>query len=257
MVGLFFALAFGITWFVQLPAVLAHYGILPGPEAQYMNPAGLGLFGPMIAALIVARIEGGKGGTGKFFRSIWKWRVSPIWYVLALALPTVGFVIARGAYGLVAADGGPWTYPPENAQRVAAMIIAPIGEEIGWRGFALPRLQARFSRLNAAIILGFAWGFWHLMMYLMADISPSILIASILFLVPGSVLYSWIYNRSCGSALMAILIHMGTHLNNPNQVLSGTTTPFWISVVGYTLLGLVVLADRDAWKTPLEAQAPA
>ncbi len=254
MIGLYFALAFGITWVLQLPAVLAHFGVLPGPEAQYMNLAGMGLFGPMIAALIAARVEGGKGGTGRFFRSLWVWRVSPLWYGLALFLPTVGYVVVRAATGFVVEDAGPWHFPPGDAQRVAAMIIAPIGEEIGWRGFALPRLQARYSRLNAGILLGVLWGLWHLMMYLLAGVSTPILLASILFLIPGSVLYSWIYNRTGGSTLLAILIHMGTHLNNPNQVLPGNTTPFWINVVVYSLLAVLVLADRKAWaKSPGEA----
>ncbi len=255
MIGLYFTLAFGITWLVQLPAVLAHHGMLPGPEQQYMNPAGFGLFGPMIAALIAARVEGGPGGTGRFWRSIWQWRVSPIWYVVALALPAVGYVIVRGVYGLIAADAGPWLFPPADAQRVAAMIIAPIGEEIGWRGFALPRLQQRYSRLTAAVILGALWGVWHLMMYLMADLPMYIILPSILFLIPGSVLFSWIYNRSGGSALIAILAHMGVHLNNPNQALPGNTTPFWINVAVYTVLGIAVLADRDAWKS--KAATPA
>jgi uncharacterized protein len=248
MIGLYFALAFGITWLVQLPAVLAHHGILPGPEEQYMNPAGFGLFGPMIAALIAARVEGGRGGAGTFWRSIWKWRVSPVWYVVALAFPAVGYVIVRAAAGFVVADPGPWLFPPGDAQRVAAMIIAPIGEEIGWRGFALPRLQERYRRVTAAAILGALWGLWHLMMYLMADVSLPILLASIVFLIPGSMVMSWLYNRSGGSAFIAILAHMGVHLNNPNQALPGSTTPFWINIVVYTLLGAVVLADRDAWK---------
>lgn len=245
MVWLYFAVAFGITWLVQLPAVLAHYGVLPGPEAQYMNPAGFGLFGPMIAAFIVARVEGQRG----FFRSLWKWRVSPIWYFVALLLPGIGYLVVRGIGGMFVANPGPWLWPPGDAQRIAAMIIAPIGEEIGWRGFALPRLQARYSRLNAAVILGILWGLWHLMMYLMAGVTVEILVASIVFLIPGSILFSWIYNRTGGSALLAILAHMGVHLNNPNQALPGNSVPFWFNVVVYTLLGIAVLADRDAWKS--------
>lgn len=249
MIGLYFALAFGFTWSVQLPAVLAHFGVLSGLPEQYMNLAGLGLFGPMIAALVAARVEGGKGGTGRFFRSLWVWRVSPLWYAIALFLPAVGYVVVRAKAGFFVEDAGPWLFPPGDAQRVAAMIIAPIGEEIGWRGFALPRLQARYSRLQAAIILGALWGLWHLMMYLMVGISTPVLVASIAFLIPGSVLFSWIYNRSGGSTLLAILAHAGVHLNNPNQVLPGNTTPFWINVAVYVLLGTVVLADRKAWTT--------
>jgi membrane protease YdiL (CAAX protease family) len=244
----FFALAFGITWLVQAPAVLARFGVIPGPPEQYMNLAGLGLFGPAIAALIAARLEPGGAGTRAFFRSIWQWRVHPIWYLVALALPAAGYVLVRGAYGLVAPDAGPWLYPPADAQRVAALIVAPIGEEIGWRGFALPRLQQRFGRLGAATLLGALWGAWHLMMYLMVGIPPLVLVLSVVFLIPGSVLFSWLYNRSGGSPLIAIVLHMGVHLNNPNQVFPGTTTPFYLNIAAYTLLGALVLVDRAAWR---------
>lgn len=250
MIALYFVLAFGITWLVQLPAVLAHYKVLPGPAEQYMGLAGFGLFGPMIAALITARVEKGKGGVGAFWRSLWMWRVSPLWYVLALAVPAIGYVVVRFGAGLFVKDAGPWLYPPENGQRIAAMFIAPIGEEIGWRGFALPRMQERYGRLPAALLLGALWGLWHLMMYLMVGLPSSVLVASILFLIPGGVLFSWIYNRSGGSALIAVLLHMGVHLNNPNQVLPGTVTPFWINVVVYTVLGALVLLDKGAWRPP-------
>ena len=249
MVWLYFAVAFGITWLVQLPAVLAHYGILPGPEAQYMNPAGFGLFGPMIAAFIVTRIE----GRGGFFRSLWKWRVSPIWYLVALFLPAVAYLVVRGIGGMFVANPGPWLWPPGDGQRIAAMIIAPIGEEIGWRGYALPRLQERYSRLQSAVILGALWGLWHLMMYLMAGVTVEILVASILFLIPGSIFYSWIYNRAGGSAFLAILVHMSAHLNNPNQALPGNITPFWFLVVVYSILGIAVLADHGVNAAQLAA----
>lgn len=249
MVALFFALAFGITWLVQLPAVLATVGVIRGPAAPYMNLAGVGLFGPMLAALIVARIDPEGPGARALLRSILRWRVHPRWYVLALVLPTLGFLTVRAAYGLVASDAGAWLYPPADAQHVAALVVAPIGEEIGWRGFALPRLQQRYSRLTASVILGALWGLWHLMMYLISDVSPTVLLLSLLLLIPGSIVFSWLYNRSGGSLLIAILAHVGVHLSNPNQVLSGSTTPFYLNVVVYVVLALAVLTDRAAWRS--------
>ncbi|HNN94237.1 MAG TPA: CPBP family intramembrane metalloprotease, partial [Pseudomonadota bacterium] len=125
---------------------------------------------------------------------------------------------------------------------------APVGEEIGWRGFALPRMQRRMSRLSAALLLGVLWGLWHLMMNIVAGVSLTMNLASILMLIPGSLIFSWLYNRSGGSLLIAILLHMGVHLNNPNQVLPGNSLPFYINIVGMTLLGLLALADRAAWR---------
>lgn len=245
----YFALAFGITWLVQLPAVLAHFGVMGGSADPYMNLAGLGLFGPMIAALIASRMEPGGAGARAFWSSIWRSKAQPGWYLLALTLPALGYLLVRSVYGLFASDGGRWLYLPGDPQHVVAMIVAPIGEEIGWRGYALPRLQQRFSRLNAAVLLGALWGAWHLMMYLLAGVSTDILLVSIVFLIPGSVVFSWLYNRSQSSVLVAILAHAGVHLNNPNQALGGSTTPFYLNVAVYTLLAALVLADRKAWRS--------
>lgn len=249
MTALFFALAFGITWLVQLPAVLATFGVIRGPAAPYMNLAGVGLFGPMLAALIVARIDPEGPGARTLLRLILRWRVHPRWYVLALVLPALGFLAVRAAYGLIARDAGAWLYPPADAQHAAALVVAPIGEEIGWRGFALPRLQQRYGRLTASVILGALWGLWHLMMYLIADVPPPVLLLSLLLLIPGSIVFSWLYNRSGGSLLIAILAHVGVHLSNPNQALPGDATPFHLNFVAYLVLAAAVLADRAAWRT--------
>ncbi|MBL9102963.1 MAG: CPBP family intramembrane metalloprotease [Myxococcales bacterium] len=246
MIGRFFALAFAITWLVQLPAVLARLVVIAGPVEAYMNPAGFGLFGPMIAALIVTRRQ---PGTRAFLRSLAPAGVRWWWYVAALVLPALGYVVVRGVYGVFAGDAGPRLYPPGDAQRVAAMIIAPIGEEIGWRGFALPRLQQRMSRLNAALLLGSSWGLWHLMMYLLAGLPAHALVLAIVFLVPGSICMSWLYNRAGGSALVAIAAHMGVHLNNPNQALPADLTPFYLNIAVYGLFAALALGDRQAWRS--------
>ena len=257
MITRFFLLTFAMSWLVQLPGVLATVGVIPGPAEKYMNLVGLGLLGPMSAALILSRFEPGGTGAGALLRSIFGMRVRPLWIVLALTLPALGFLLSRGLYALSGHDGGPWLYPPQNPQRWVALVIAPVGEEIGWRGFALPRMQRRMSRLSAALLLGVLWGLWHLMMNIVAGVSLTMNLASILMLIPGSLIFSWLYNRSGGSLLIAILLHMGVHLNNPNQVLPGNSLPFYINIVGMTLLGLLVLADRAAWRNESDPEPAA
>jgi membrane protease YdiL (CAAX protease family) len=156
-------------------------------------------------------------------------------------------VAGRAVYSLFGGgNAGPWLYPPASAERIAAMIFFSVGEEIGWRGFALPRLQERYGPLIASLILGFVWGLWHIPMFLIAGLSPGTIAMLILLFMPaGSLVFTWIYNHTRGSLLLAILVHMGAHLNNSHQALPGNVTPAVIHTVAYCFVALVlVLGDR-------------
>jgi membrane protease YdiL (CAAX protease family) len=245
--ALFFVAALGITWSLQLPALLAHLGLVPGPIERFLILVGLGAFGPLLAAVLASRLESGGRGVAVLFGPLRTWRVGVGWYLLALALPGAIFVAGRGVYSLLGgADGGPFFYPPRTAERIAAMFFFSIGEEIGWRGFALPRLEERYGALVASLILGFVWGLWHIPMFVIAGLSPgTIAMLIVLFLPAGSVVFTWMYDRTRGSLLIAILLHMGAHLNNSHQALPGNVTPAVIHTVAYCAVALVlVLADR-------------
>src|SRR5271165_5838949 len=158
MVAWYFLLAFAITWSLQLPALLAARHVIDGPSERYMALVGLGAFGPMAAAMIASRIEG--TGIRALFRPLSIWRVGARWYLAALALPGGIFVLAAGAYDLLGAHREPLLYPPSNAAYLLAALVFPFGEEIGWRGFAFPRLRDRIGPLGASIVIGIAWTFW-------------------------------------------------------------------------------------------------
>jgi membrane protease YdiL (CAAX protease family) len=143
---------------------------------------------------------------------------------------------------------GRWLYLPENGQHVAAMIVIPIAEEPGWRGFALPRLQERYSALKASLVLGVVWALWHTMMFVLQGTSPLTFAISMVNILAGSVIFSWIYNRTRGSLLIAILAHVGAHLDNPARALPGNVTPFIVFTVALCVAaGALVLGDRKAW----------
>ncbi len=177
----FFATAFAITWLLQLPAVLVLSGVLPGPFERFMVLVGLGALGPTFAAIVASRIEARGEAMRALFGQLRAWRVHPGWYLVALALPGTIFVGGMAVYALFGgSDAGPWFYPPNNDQRIAAMIFFSVGEEIGWRGFALPRLQERYGALPASLILGIAWALWHIPMFLLAGTaSPGILLGAV------------------------------------------------------------------------------
>jgi membrane protease YdiL (CAAX protease family) len=246
----FFAMALGFTWLLQLPGALAVQGVIAGPVERYMPLGGVGAFGPLVAAIVAARFEGGRGGVRALFARVGIWRVGPFWYAVALgifaALYVVGSALFRAFGGT---EAGQWLYPPENGVHVMAMVIMPLVEEPGWRGFALPRLQTRYGALAASLILGVLWAFWHTMMFIVQGANPLIFAVSIANIVVGSVIFSWIYNRTRGSLLLAILAHAGVHLSNPTHALPANLTPFVVYTVAIAVGGCVLIAtDRSAWK---------
>lgn len=243
----FFAAAFAITWSLQLPAVLAQRGILAGPVERYMPFVGLGVLGPTVAAVLVAR-SSGRGEARALFRSLRDLRAHPGWYLVALALPGATFAIPMALYALVRPDAGPALYLPESGGRVVAAIVISFGEEIGWRGFALPRLSRAYGALAASVILGVAWAVWHVPMFLGVGIGLELLPVMALFFVPGSVVFTWIWARTGGSLLLVVLAHVGAHLNNSHRALPGDVTPLVVHTVGYWIAALAIVAlDRETF----------
>jgi membrane protease YdiL (CAAX protease family) len=250
MTGLYFLLAFLLTWTLQLPAVLAAQGWISGPPERYMMLVGLGGFGPAAAAMVTARVEG--TGVRALLRPLGTWRVGVQWYLIALFLPGAIFVIAAGAYNALGHDEKIF-YLPNMPAFVAAAVVFPLGEEIGWRGFALPRLIERIGPLTASVIIGVLWTFWHVPMLTLQGVSPELYFVFVPFMVGGSVFFTWLYGHTRGSLLLAVLAHVGAHLNNPGHAMPQRATPMMINTVAYVLLAAVlVLANRRAWDIGFE-----
>lgn len=255
----FFALALGITWTLQLPAVLALLGVISGPPERFLPLVGLGAFGPVSAAVIVPWIESGRGGVREVFRPMRTWRVGIGWYALALGLFWGIHVAGTAVYAVLGGhEPGRWFYPPENGAQIAAMIMMPLVEEPGWRGVALPRLQRRHGPLRASLVLGVLWAFWHAMMFVLQGFSPLMFAIAVLNIVAGSVVFTWFYNRTRGSLLLAVLAHVGAHLDNPNRALPGNMVPVFVYTAAVVVAAcVVVIADRAAWRESPAALAAA
>ena len=125
------------------------------------------------------------------------------------------------------------------------MILFPIAEEPGWRGFALPRLQQRYGALKASLVLGVAWAAWHAVMFVLQGASPGQFALLTMHIVAGSVVFGWFYNRTHASLLLATLLHVGVHLNNPTHALPARVTPFAIDTIAIAVFAVAVVAvDR-------------
>lgn len=120
----------------------------------------LALFSPAAAALIVAACTEGRPGVRRLLSRVAIWQVAPRWYLAALGLPAL---LSFGASSLSLAIGAPAEVRfSELSLLTVVLFVLVIGEELGWRGFALPRLQARYGDLGASVILGLLWAAWHL-----------------------------------------------------------------------------------------------
>ena len=224
----YFVLAFAFTWVFWWPAVLEARGLIPPLPVPALF---LGAFGPMVAAVALTALEGGRAGLRSLVDRVTRWRVSPVWYGVALLGP---IALQLAAMALHVALGG---QSPDLSAMVAALpgvllltaymlIQVGIGEEIGWRGYALPRLQSDHGALASAAILGAIWALWHLPLFFDPATGYSItpFWVFLVFMVPVSVLFTWVFNSTGGSVLVVMILH---------AVLNASGTPMWRAIPEY------------------------
>jgi membrane protease YdiL (CAAX protease family) len=207
----FYALAFGITWGVGGIGLLAgayHPDFVFSSSNPLCSVAG---YGPTIAGLImVGRLEGRNGLKRLLARALPTLAGLP-WYLGVI----VGFAAVTLAAGRVE-DPDILARLPRWDRLLYLLLITlvtdtgPIGEEFGWRGFALPFLLRRRPPLAAALILGVVWGFWHLPTFFIPTLSQYSLSFPIFVLnsIALSVIMTWLYRRTGGDLLLMILVHL-------------------------------------------------
>lgn len=234
----FFVATFVTTWALQIPAVWVR---LQGGEAErYMPLAMLGVLCPMLVASWMSFRAEGRAGVRALWAPMLRARVGLRWYVFALLAP--GLLLTGVLWGLRGLGlEGPVAYLPSAAMLVAGVVIS-IGEEVGWRGYALPRLQHTYGPFGASGMIGIAWTLWHIPMFFGQGISLAYLPLMFLFFTGGSLFMTWIYNGTRGSLLLAVLAHLGAHLNNSHAALPATVVPAVVHAIVYASLGMAVMA---------------
>lgn len=224
----FVILAYLISWILTIPFILAEWGVLHG---DYRIAFTVKSFGPFTAALIVTGITEGKEGVKRLRGRIRQWKVGWPWCVFALllipALVMAGILLQPGAF-----DGFKGLTPAIVVTYLVLFVLVafgggPLGEEPGWRGFALPRLQSTHGPLKGTLILAVIWTCWHLPDFLTSAQGggPGAAVSTLpvnfglfLLLVTSlAILFTWIYNHTGGSILLAILAHAG--VNTPQAAL--------------------------------------
>jgi membrane protease YdiL (CAAX protease family) len=165
---------------------------------------------PTVAALVVVGVTEGGAGVLALLRTLLKWRVRPQWYVVALGLPVlIGLAIVGVAVLLGTPTGNLFNnLLPAALILPLAVLLPAFAEELGWRGYALPRLLAGRSALTASVILGIIWAAFHLPLFLPGQMNAHLQFWPVpLLFVAMSVLATWIFKHTGGSVLLVSLFH--------------------------------------------------
>lgn len=215
--ALYFTLAFVFSWAIYLPLVAVRQGWTTAAIPYSIHY--LASFGPALAAFIVTALTTGRAGLAELWGRIIRWRVRWPYAAFAILSPVALFALAGLAMRLLQ---GAWpdlhllgqtNYLPYLGWGVLPLwlITFGFGEEIGWRGFALPRLQAKMSVSRATLVLGLLWTLWHVPTFFYHETYVGmgwIMIPGfIIGVLCSAVLFTWLYNGTGGSVLMVAIWH--------------------------------------------------
>lgn len=229
----FFLLTFLITWGWGALAIFLplQFQMLFGELTDTSPIYFLAVAAPTISASLLIFVRGSWTRLASLYGRLIRWRLGLKWYALVLiGIPAVGWIAAR----ITGAN------PLKEANTIADFLLlmffilatGPLCEELGWRGFALPRLLERYSPFTASMILGVIWGVWHLPAFFVGGMVQSAMSIP-LFLLNAiflSIFVTWVFLHAGGSVLIAILIHFSVN--------------FCATIIGVALptLGVLLLA---------------
>ncbi|MCP4422174.1 MAG: CPBP family intramembrane metalloprotease [Chloroflexi bacterium] len=206
-ISLFFVLTFVLSWFPWYAGI--------APEVMAM--------GPSLAAFIVVLIIGGKRGFVDLLRPFGRWRASLGLWGIAVLGTAVLYLLGLSVHLLLGGESPPFIMLREELNLIPLYLVmvvlmpwnGPVGEEFGWRGYALPKLQNKYGPLVASLVIGAIWGIWHLPSFFapLGVISALVSALGFGFIVPytlgtiaNSIFMTWLYNKTKASALIAGIV---------------------------------------------------
>ena len=263
----FFIAAFGWSWLFWLPAALLGAGM---DSAAGLVLLPLGMFGPMLAGIGFTYLTRDREGRRDYWARIVDFKsIRGKWYLAIFLFAPILTAVAALIDVLFGGNGGSWgevivgflSQPWAIIPSVLFSSIIPFVEELGWRGYVLDRLQARWSAVASGLILGVFWSVWHLPMFFISGTyqqglgfgTPSfwLFMAGI---VPLSVVFSWIYNNTGRSTLAVILFH--SMVNFTGELYAVTERADALSILLWFLAAVGVVAVWGA-RTLSGRQGPA
>ena len=244
----FFVGAYAITWGIWFPVLSAIDRGLIAYNTTALVVLVAGSFGPPLSAAIVTYLTGGslKG----WFSQVLRWRVAPRWWLAAFGLPLILYTLMAGVHLLL---GGQFNWDEVNP--LASIPLAYLNiflwgggnEELGWRGFALPYLQERYSALASSLIIGVFWALWHAPAGVIergvTGWAVDLPIYAVI-VIGISIVATLLYNSTGGSVLLTMVFHAGVNAGKGLYPVKGMFTPTgelarflaWAILVGALLL---------------------
>jgi membrane protease YdiL (CAAX protease family) len=253
----FFILAYALMWTCFLSVVfLGISGTSPLGAGLLL----LGTFAPAIAALALTAAAEGPLGVRCLLRRVLNPPAAGRWYFFAVTFMAIVKVIAALAHRTALGIWPRFGTEPLLLLPVAVAVSTPfqIGEELGWRGYALPRLESRLGMRAASLLLGAIWAFWHLPQFYIkeADTYGQSFPLFVLQVIAMSVAIAWLYTRVNGTLLPLMVMHAA--VNNTKDIVPsatpGATDSFtfhaspvaWITVVVLWIAAVFFLADMPS-----------
>jgi uncharacterized protein len=256
----FVVLAFGLSWAILIPMTLASYGLVPFPTGNDALPLLIVMgYGPTTAAVLVSGVVGGRAEIGGLLKRLLIWRVGWRWWAITLF---VNLVIVLGALGVYVLLGNP--LPPLPAVGPALLLDVLLtfligglinGEEIGWRGFATPRLMQRYGFVGTIAVLGVLETLFHVPIFFNKGASAAggqngtpflAFLASVILLV---FLFTWLYQHTRGSLLIATAFHASANTWTTVLAIPSTSPTFaWLMVAAeLVVVGIVLATTGTRW----------
>ncbi len=257
----YFLGAYAITWLLVSPLVASALHLI----SPSVPPAwhALGALGPILAALGVSAIVGGRSGLARLLRGMGRWRIGLSWALIALFSP---FVMIALSSAILVAFGQPWPDLGAIAARFGdstwllvwflGSAVYGLGEEPGWRGFALPRLQARWSVLASAAILAVGWGFWHAPFFVYRfQFGVGEIVGFFLGLLAGSIWLAYLYNATGGSVLATMSWHVTWNIVNVIAMLISTALLSLLSAEVMVAAVIIAVMWKRGRGSPIASRA--
>jgi len=268
----YFLITYLISYALLIPSVLSAWNILKGDFSLTFT---LYNFAPAMAAIIMVSLVDGKAGLVRLGNRLRQWRAGLRWYLFILAgVPTLlmlGIIIQPGVFASFQGLKPALLVSYLLYFVVVLFLGGPLGEEIGWRGFALPRMQPRYGPLLGTVLLSIPWVFWHFPQFWMptmgggpgTGLTPFLvnLPLFIVFVMATAIIMTWVFNRTEGSIFTCVVLH--TSIDVPQAVLiplflavSYTTMFFGGAIAfGVTALMIIILTHGRLGYQPIQNSA--
>lgn len=263
----FFILAYGLSWLIWAPLWLPALGIAGLPVLPYHHEWGAA--GPILAALVMSALTQGPKGPAALLRALvvprgpWPYLAAAI--VLPGGVALLALVIERlflGGTVPLSALAEPRDFPGLGFAGFLAISILTfgVGEEVGWRGFALPRLQQRLHPILASLVLTLLWALWHWPAFLYrpgySSMGPGEALGWLVSLFTGAVILTWLFNRTRGSLLAVALFHGLVDVVFTSKAMTGLMSNLAGVLITLVGIGILVLMLRDPQKVTALGAAP-